>query len=158
MAISVIFSTFFLSYKKIAYYPNMIFNNEIEFVQEFQMNPLVRCGNFALGFMFSIFFINGLEKLESEGERPMEYRFAKFMKRRPAIQYVLQIIGFLLMTISFWLVVPVSKETDPSSNMVYFFLSATPSMFLLGLGLLITPSVLQGTSSLTNLINQILGN
>lgn len=33
VAISIIFSTFFLSYKKIAYYPNMIFNNEIEFVQ-----------------------------------------------------------------------------------------------------------------------------
>lgn len=121
------------------------------------MNPLVRCGNFALGFLFAIFFINGLEKIESEGERPIEYRFAKFMKRRSAIQYALQIVGLILLNVSFWLVVPVSKEADPSSSMVYFFLSATPTMFLLGLGLLITPSVLQGTSSLTNLVNQILG-
>jgi hypothetical protein len=136
--------------------PSLIFNNTREYTYEFQMNALVRSGNFALGLLFGIFFINGLEKIENEEARTKEYKLAKALKRSNPLQYFFQIFGLLHIFVAFWLIVPVSGD-NPSSTMVNFFLASTPTIFLIGLGMFITPSVLCGGSPLTIFINKLLG-
>jgi hypothetical protein len=113
ITISIVFSAFFLDYKKVEFTPSLIFNNGREFTYEFQMNPLVRSSNFAIGLLFGVFFINGLEKIENEGTRTNEYKFAKMLKRSKGLQYFFQIFGFSLMSVAFWAIIHISED-NPS--------------------------------------------
>lgn len=157
IAISITFSAFFLDYKKIEFVPSLIFNNTREFTYEWQMNPLVRASNFAMGMLFGIFFINALEKIESEDARTNEYKISKVVKRSKPAQAIIQIVGVILMNVAFWLIVPVSSD-DVSVGLVKFFLAGCPAIFLFGLGLFIFPSVIGADSWLTRFINKLLGN
>lgn len=155
IAISIAFSAFFLDYKKIDFNPGLIFNNAREFTYEWQMSPLVRGSNFALGLLFGIFFVNALEKIEVE-DRSNEYKFGKMLKRSKVGQAILQILGASLMSVAFWLIVPVSSE-DASNGLIRFFLSSCPAIFLIGMGLFVTPSVLGADAWLTRMLNKFLG-
>lgn len=119
------------------------------------MNAVVNCSSFQLGLLFGVIFVNALEKMEGEGGRSAEYKIAKWVKRSETVQYTLHIFGLILMNGGFWLIIPTASK--PTSSLTRFFLFFAPPIFLSGLGLFITPSLLSGTSRLTTLINSLLG-
>lgn len=153
--ISILFAAFFLNHKNIEFYPAVLFNNSNEYVLQFQMNTLVQSSSFVVGLLFGMVFVNALDKIEGEGSRGREYVFGKLVKKSPILQYVLQVVGVAMMSLAFWFIVPTID--NPKSGFTRFFLSTTPTIFAIGLGLLITPSILGGTSFLTNFLNTFLG-
>lgn len=156
IAISIAFSAFFLDFKKVDFQPSLIFNGPREYVYEWQMNPLVRSSNFAIGLLFGIFFVNALEKIEVEDSRSNEYKFGKLIKRSKVMQTAMQLIGVLLMCLAFWLVVPASDEYA-KPGFVRFFLAGCPTIFLFGMGIFIMPSILGADGWLTRVLNKLLG-
>lgn len=151
--ISILFSVFLLDHKDISFFPAVLFNNSDEYVLQFQMNALVQSAPFAIGMLFGVLFVNALDKME--GENTVEIRLGNLVKKGGAVTLLMQLIGLVLMNVAFWLIVPTID--NPKSSFTRFFLSTTPTMFALGLGLLITPSVLGGSSRLTNFLNSFLG-
>lgn len=154
-AISILYSVLLLENKDIAFYPSVIFNNSTDYSIVFQMNTLVKSAPFVIGLFFGIVFVNALDKIEGDGTRSNEFKFGKIIKKSVILQYVLQFIGLVLVNVSFWLIVPTFD--DPKSSFTWFFLSTTPTLFCIGLGILITPSILGGTGAITQFINALLG-
>lgn len=93
--------------------------------------------------MFGFLVIEGLEKVEGKA-RTAEYKMAKKIRKSKAINTTMCILGAALMiTILSLISMYFDRHSSPSKTSSYFFITLTPTIFLIGFALFLLPSLWQ---------------
>lgn len=153
---SMVYSFIILEVEKIPFYPSLLYNNDHAYVYYFQMHPLTRASQYYFGLLFGIFINHALDKFDDSDRRPPEHTIYKFLKTKVIYQWIFQIVGLAFIFTSFFMMLTV-KDSDSRTTFIRIFLIIIPFALLIGMSLLVMPSLFLGKGKLTQILNYVLG-